>query len=1702
MDNTSRDIDLSGDYEEIPPIRDATSNQIANTNPQTVRDFQRKLQDLNRENFDLKLRIFFLESQNTDRTYQGSSTQRNTRPASQNIHHDYYQVPHTDYDNSRIRSPISPSRHSSDFVSNQENDNARRRSKPNSDESDDNASPLNRRSSAQTRSKTPSANSDLFTPMPTSTANMKFDDRKLQEENLSLKQEISAVTARLNDAGNQLRHVQDQYEHELRKTQEQQAKADRVIKRLQADYEERIANLEHEQRQKLAQYESYRHEPLLARIRFTYPMQDHKNTNVNIDEYLRQIEQQQRIIDDLNQRLKEQKPYTVVLPSSISPQNNEQLENQIKSYVETIDQLRAECVELQRSEKYLRKQIDDLNHLIEPSSGFLLTKNRSSIVDDVQQTDDPQTTIVQISVQLRNDAENVSGLTNRIAQMFREREDNQNKLKEKDAQIRQYETREIEFENRTKQKYELQIEGLQHDIDHLQKQIDNRDRRLKELIEENHRLTSQPNEQNQDLERQFQQERETLQEQINIAEQHINDLREELNKQHNQYDSLLADYEKLKETLDKSASIDALENAIKEKERQLEVFQVQLQDNETNFQQQRISLERERDFEKGKADEVQNELDDYKRNFDDLEQRYAQLQPLLNQQQTKYDQQIQELQNDLAQIEQEKGNLVDELEFLKQEKLTMAENDSKLQELAQSNDDLRGQLARFEVHIQDSEDQIKRLTHDLDTIRDENQALTQELNALKTDYNRVKNNLTTSERERDQLETDNLGLKQENNELKHQLKELEPQLREQLKDEYENDSHERVNDLTKAKDDEIENLQFELEQSKTQRKRLEKQIADLEDELQQANETIDTNEKDLARLNQLPRIQDVERQYQTQIAQLEEQIQTVENDKVQTSSNNQQLIQQLENKIQEQDDLIKDLRNNQANSEQESTEIQLRLQIQIQGLEEELENKERLVEQYTEAVQDNDARIDQLEDKRNKQIEELTEERNLLQEDYERQIDELKRKLEETYRELDDARETTDSQILQIEDLTQENNRLTRSAADKQTYLKQIEDLERQLQMEKKSNESLQTEQRNQHQNVIDDLKQRLKQREEELQNLQHPISSSDQTQIQMQIDQLTAEIESLRERLAEKDQEIKKLREDNLAKDHKSTELMSKPEVDPRRVPPKTETATMIASLKIELQKQEKEITDLKQQLDEARKDRPDQTDSSSSSVVLREPRIRSRQNFENLNREELLYELERTLEQIEDLNNQLSNKFPTLTEQHKQLVEVRHELSRQKYVNQVLWRKLNALIDIHGSNTRNELAIELASYQDEIAKLKAYRTPSIIKRVESRSSSEPSVNKTDSGFSTATDSIELQKQLREKDDEIQALNNELNERYDEIRQLTNQLNNAKRNVENQQDLFDELEQARLQIEQMKPQSEENPRLQNEIKRLEAELERSKTLSGRPISTQFDEHERRRAPAGENDTSEVVIRRTDLAQLLEEIRLLRRDLERSLQKQNELQSKLDENLRQSQSPREFTFSGRGVSYPDLRLIENANLFPQETHSLSTSHYSNRSRPVGSSSNELDRIDYSHSSPRETEQRTIMKSYVVGDIRTHNELDQLIKEIKLDFKAINSELKQKLRSRTNSTDIPSRSIDEHLISLDERLTRAIDLLQTYEITDLPEKNKDGQRLPFDLRLEDEIQRLRAAQRKYIQDIQILKQKNREQTNYLDQLLTQLTSDLH
>ncbi len=90
-----------------------------------------------------------------------------------------------------------------------------------------------------------------------------------------------------------------------------------------------------------------------------------------------------------------------------------------------------------------------------------------------------------------------------------------------------------------------------------------------------------------------------------------------------------------------------------------------------------------------------------------------------------------------------------------------------------------------------------------------------------------------------------------------------------------------------------------------------------------------------------------------------------------------------------------------------------------------------------------------------------------------------------------------------------------------------------------------------------------------------------------------------------------------------------------------------------------------------------------------------------------------------------------------------------------------------------------------------------------------------------------------------------------------------------------------------------------------------------------------------------ILIGKAELSQLLEEMRLLRRDFEQSIQKQNELRTRLDESIRHSQSPRQFTFSGQGVSTADLRI-------------------------VGSSSYEHDHADYSLRRVGESERRGML----------------------------------------------------------------------------------------------------------------------------------------
>ena len=102
--------------------------------------------------------------------------------------------------------------------------------------------------------------------------------------------------------------------------------------------------------------------------------------------------------------------------------------------------------------------------------------------------------------------------------------------------------------------------------------------------------------------------------------------------------------------------------------------------------------------------------------------------------------------------------------------------------------------------------------------------------------------------------------------------------------------------------------------------------------------------------------------------------------------------------------------------------------------------------------------------------------------------------------------------------------------------------------------------------------------------------------------------------------------------------------------------------------------------------------------------------------------------------------------------------------------------------------------------------------------------------------------------------------------------------------------------------------------------------------------------------TGGMSIRTSEMSELLEEMRRLRHDLQRSIDKQNELQAKLDENMVQSRLPREFTFSGRGTSYPDVRMIDASGSIGMERSSVSALPDGTRSRPLGSSATELGRI--------------------------------------------------------------------------------------------------------------------------------------------------------
>ncbi|CAF3599141.1 unnamed protein product [Rotaria sp. Silwood1] len=1036
---------------------------------------------------------------------------------------------------------------------------------------------------------------------------------------------------------------------------------------------------------------------------------------------------------------------------------------------------------------------------------------------------------------------------------------------------------------------------------------------------------------------------------------------------------------------------------------------------------------------------------------------------------------------------------------------------------------------------------------------------------------------------------------------------------------------------------------------------------------------------------------------------------------VQTNENKQELIDILEQKLREKDHIIQKLQH--ARSSFDGKDLQLDLEIEIEHFPQNLDTEEHFIRTFTEASPGRDQKFEKILDNtrqdntsvigtfreqylvRDQRSEETLNERTRNINEYERRISELQTTIRDREREilninakLQQIEQTFNTQQHELDICQQRldisNVDLNIAIEENETHLDRIRTLEKQLEMSQMRN--ITSEQIAQYQTMIDDLKARLRNHEDTIQTLQRTISDSDRTlretrqnhqsiqsdynRTQLRHEQMENQfkgdlenrdqtIASLRKKLIDKDQEIDKLRQSDIAKEALISKLRSKSresDQDSRSEYSGARAPTNVA-LRLEIQKKDDQIDELKRQLDRTRRDISSSGRDDSSTVqhaqrvvVHHRPRLT---NFDHLNREELLYELEMALQDNEGLVQQLAKKTPNITELHNQLLDLRKELARQKYVNQVLWRKLDALIDIQGSNTRAELALELANYHDELEALKAKQhrandTRLAMLNASSRSSSgvclshslfllnnDVLLSNTELPSNDIQSKIEILKHsnlewqerfahLKEKyyqcerqsrhyyrklmksikllydaglidsssirqrrhsaDDPDRKLSTFMNmiianEKIDNshdiknIEELQEIIRNQKKYIEQLQirvrintpdiiqsgtlqqlteqnkispenrtefrqsaysffydmktllvffflkkthetelnqyrlksekthtDLVDDLNvkqndlrQARLQVEllkstktQLEQAQDQNQRLQAEIKLLQNEIMNKKAL--------IDHYEKqislleKQISSRDGGKGEMTIRTSEMSELLEEMRRLRHDLERSIHKQNELQAKLDENIRLTKAAREFSFSGRGVSYPDLRIIDGTSSIGAEHISLVSMMDEKRSRPLGSSTTEL-----------ATEQINLGKKYIVGELEDHENLRRLIANIRIELKALEVKLKEKLRSKhtTSMTDPSIEWLEHRLNSLNQCLTSLEEtyrLMESYWPAYLPNKNRYNEHQFNDPRLVNENKELRISQSNYMQELQNLKQKYKEQSAHVEQLLTQLT----
>ncbi|CAF0911767.1 unnamed protein product, partial [Adineta steineri] len=1138
-------------------------------------------------------------------------------------------------------------------------------------------------------------------------------ERVLLNENNFLKREIDTLDFQLKETFDKLEKLNNEHQNEIARSEDEKAKADRTLRRLKSDYDTRIANMKQGGVQSSANHETYRHEPLLARIRFTYPLQGQATSNVDIQAYLDKIADQEHIIKQLT---KGKAPMPITYPpntdSELTYENIQRLKDKIKRYSEDFNKLQSECEQLRQSEKKLRHEIDEIQRYCIP---FEKLKDRvrvsvpstsSPFTSANQQTDSPQSLVTGTTSNLREDATHVSNIKDYVAQLVQETADYQRIVKNQDAEIQEYKLR-------SNSKSDIRIRELEYDIESLKKEVENRVQSLKVCTDENERLRATQSHRLEEMKLQYTEEIQTLHEeheeltqQIRQSNERYDQSKADVVETQRQYEELRIKYENTKAQL-QSMNTDDLTHQIRVREKQIE-------DYHRKFDQMTIDYEEELNQRQRQIDVIEKEnakrvLDTEIRRFDELQTNYDRLQSNGADHKDRLEKQRQTYELQISELEKA--------------------HDNKYEQLKQTTDALRKEIVDCRVRVQHYEDENERFRteyqtsdHNYQHIKHERDVALNNLNEVKRKCAQLEHDLIAAETRLKENERKSLILNDENTKFKHELDELKIKITIQIQEQYENEYHNRYEELTARKDAEISNALEEVKTAESnyqrcnnERVHFEKQFHAVENELQKANRTLENHVKDISRLKEdLQRSNEQsDHDYHTfneqlnsanhHIQQLEQRIQEKNqrileltgnpkdvtpslkpNDRLSLLTTYEQKIAELRKNVQEQEELIKLLQTEHPVGINDLDDIYLEIRIRIDQLEQDLQ------------AQDNT--IDPKHSDRNTLIHDKPssyEKRSswiIVKHDFEK----CKQELVTTADKLTRAEQIINDQQHEIEHYKQEHHNLTIKLNilldEKDVLTDRIRALEKEWKLRPIPENPSESD--DQYENEIRTFQNTLQQREDSIQTLQDLIHTLKQDlnnvhqakdKIQADYNQMTKQVTSLHEESSIKDREIRKL--DDLIKNIRST----------------GDSSSTIVLLQNQIQQRDQEINNLIERLES---NIPNQPSPTHSTTVIYEHASRRRPDIDRLTHEELLFELDTALEINRNLHKQLNEKAPPLTEIHKQLVEVRKELERQKYVNQVLWRKLDALIDIHGSNTRAELAIELANYQEEVANLKAQRT------------------------------------------------------------------------------------------------------------------------------------------------------------------------------------------------------------------------------------------------------------------------------------------------------------------------------------------------------------------------------------------------------------